>query len=208
VSIQHYAPQGAGRNSLLVLAHGAGAGQVHPFMVGYARGLSDQGLDVVTFNFPYMDAGRRMPDKAPALESCFRDAVAEARELPGVSHHALFIGGKSMGGRIATHLAAQGLDGLRGVVALGYPLHPPGKPTQLRVAHLPNVHVPLLVVQGERDVFGSPDALAPHLAQVPGSVTVHPVIGGDHGLGVRGRTADQSRSDVLAIIVDWMEKHR
>jgi predicted alpha/beta-hydrolase family hydrolase len=173
-------------------------------MVGYATALASRGVDVVTFNFPYIDATRRVPDRAPILEACFRAVVANSFTTPRLAGHALFIGGKSMGGRIATHLAAQGLDGLRGVVALGYPLHPPGKPDQLRVAHLPHIAVPVLMVQGERDAFGSPREVEPHVAAVPGGATIHAVKGGDHSLHVKGVKSEQMRDDLAGVIVDWM----
>src|SRR5688572_13993336 len=137
--MKHYAAEDP-TQALLVLAHGAGAGERHPFMVTMARGLAERGIDVVTFDFPYMAQKRKVPDKAPVLESAFRDAIVEARTRVTPDHR-LFIGGKSMGGRMATHLAADRTDlevgpYIRGVIALGYPLHPPGKPEQQRVAHL------------------------------------------------------------------------
>lgn len=147
-----------------VLGHGAGTDQWHEAMVSYAEGLSARGIDVVTFNFLYREEKRGMPDRAPQLEACFRAVIDAVRpHFDG----ALVIGGRSMGGRMATHLAAQGLDGLSALVLLGYPLHPPKKPEQLRVAHLPDVKVPALFVQGVRDEFGSPDELRPHLARTP-----------------------------------------
>jgi predicted alpha/beta-hydrolase family hydrolase len=194
---------GEQRGVLLVLAHGAGAGQRHPFMVRMAQGLAARGIDVVTFDFPYMHERRKVPDKAPVLEACFRDVVAKARAGAFESHR-LFIGGKSMGGRIATHLASQRLDGLAGVVALGYPLHPPGKPEQLRASHLPAIAVPLLVVQGERDTFGTPQELASPLQSVAGPVTLHVVVGGDHSLAVRGSNAAATFEEVVTLTADWM----
>lgn len=210
-TLQHYlAEPSCALGIRLVLAHGAGAGQRHPFMVAMARGLAERGVDVVTFDFPYMRERRRVPDKARVLEAAFRDAVAEAG-----AHHAgtdvsrrLFIGGKSMGGRIATHLAAQGVEHLQGVVALGYPLHPPGKPDQPRVAHLPAIHVPFLIVQGERDTFGTPEELRPVIQTIPGPVTLHVVANGDHSLGVR-KAAGVSQKDVYTTVLDtiagWMQ---
>jgi uncharacterized protein len=196
-----YPAAGTPVGALVVLAHGAGAGQHHPFMVAYARALAEHGVDVVTFDFPYMAQKRRLPDKAPVLEAEFRRVIAEAMaEDPS---RRLFVGGKSMGGRMATHLAAQGDLALAGVVALGYPLHPPGKPEQKRSAHLPDIRVPLLVVQGERDAFGTPSELEPELAAVPGAVNVHVVKGGDHSLVVRGRSAEDVRREVVSAIVDW-----
>jgi len=103
----HYGADGRrSRRAVLVLAHGAGAGQRHPFMTAFARGLAAAGIDVVTFNFPYAEHRRRAPDKAPLLERCFRRVVDEVRTLPALAARRLFIGGKSMGGRMATHLAA------------------------------------------------------------------------------------------------------
>ena len=185
----------------LILAHGAGAGQTHPFMVACARGLVARGVDVITFDFPYMRERRRAPDKAPVLESSFREVIDSARRSdPGA---ALFIGGKSMGGRIATHLAAQGIEGVAGIVALGYPLHPPGKPGQLRDAHLPEIRLPVLIVQGERDAFGTPEELKPVLARMTADVTLHVVRRADHSLSVRGRSP-QSHDEVLDVIGAWM----
>jgi predicted alpha/beta-hydrolase family hydrolase len=198
--LQHYP---ADSRNLLVLAHGAGAGERHPFMTAMGRGLAERGIDVVTFEFPYMREKRRVPDKAPVLEAAFRDAVAEALDRRGGSPQQthLFIGGKSMGGRMATHLAAQGLEALRGVVALGYPLHPPGKPEQLRVAHLPSIRVPVLIVQGERDAFGTPAELRPVVDTIPSAVTLHVVAGGDHSLAVP-KSAGVSQKEIYANVLD------
>jgi len=152
-------------------------------MVGFARGLAERGVDVLTFNFLYTEHRRRVPDRTEKLEACYRAAIATAREHFGRPN--VVIGGKSMGGRIATHLAAadDAHDlGVGGVVALGYPLHPPGKPEQLRTAHLPHVRVPMLIVQGERDPFGTPDELRPVLSTLSASVTLHVVEKGDHSL--------------------------
>jgi predicted alpha/beta-hydrolase family hydrolase len=182
----------------LVLAHGAGAGQTHPFMVSFARGLNARGVDVTTFDFPYMQQRRHVPDKAPVLERAFRDAIERVR-VPGGR---LFIGGKSMGGRIATHLGAQGIDDVAGIIALGYPLHPPGKPEQLRDAHLPAIRIPVLIVQGERDAFGTPEELKPVLARMTADVTLHVVERGDHSLS-RGKGA-QNYDDVLDVVSGWM----
>jgi predicted alpha/beta-hydrolase family hydrolase len=188
---------------VVVLAHGAGAGQRHPFMVKVARALADRGIDVVTFDFPYMQQKRKAPDKAPVLEDAFRRAIAEARALvsPG---HALFVGGKSMGGRIATHLAAAPVGAtlqggpIRGVIALGYPLHPPGKPEQPRTAHLPSITVPVLIVQGERDAFGTPEELRPVIRTITAPVTLHVIDGGDHSLAVRRATDYAAIAEILA----------
>ena len=198
--------QAATANALLVLAHGAGAGQQHPFMVSMARLLSAKAISVVTFDFPYMRERRKVPDRAPVLEAAFREVIDVAREwaprLP------LFIGGKSMGGRMATHLAAQRLDALKGVVVFGYPLHPPGKPDQPRTAHLPSIAAPMLIVQGERDTFGTPDELRPVIKAMAAQVTLHVVEKGDHSLSVRGQKRDDTLAEVADVVAGWTNNAR
>lgn len=197
-----YAPTGtASKDVRIILAHGAGAGQRHPFIAGVARQLAKAGVDVWTFNFPYMEQKRRAPDRAPILEDCFRQVVAFARASAGAPD-ALFIGGKSMGGRIATHLAAQG-EQMAGVFALGYPLHPPGKPDQLRTAHLGAIRIPVLIVQGERDAFGTPAELKQAIGAMKTPVTLEVVEGGDHSLATRGRSADQLHEWLATVITKW-----
>ena len=192
----------------LLLAHGAGAGQHSPFMTTWARALAMLGLDVVTFNFFYTEQRRRLPDRPPLLEACYRAAVAHVvGEVPS-ARDALFIGGKSMGGRMATHIAAAGPDlPVRGLILLGYPLHPPGKPDQRRDAHLPRVGRPMLFVQGGRDTFGTPEELAPVLARISPAPTLHVVEGGDHSFKVsRSGAARQAEidDDVQRRIVAWV----
>jgi hypothetical protein len=188
-------------NARIVLAHGAGAGQRHPFIVNVARRLAMAGIEVVTFNFLYTEQKRRVPDSTSALEHCFRrviESVQQSADRPEV-----FIGGKSMGGRIAMHLAAQG-DRLQGVFALGYPLHPPGKPQQQRSAHLPAISIPVLLVQGERDPFGTPSELAPVIKTMNAPVSLEVVRGGDHSLGVRGVPSEQLYDRVSMQIAAWV----
>ena len=192
----------------LILGHGAGAGQHSPFMTGFARALAGLGADLVTFNFLYTERTRRVPDRAPVLESCYRAVIAAVRDRVPTAQRALFIGGKSMGGRIATQVAA-GDTGLllAGLVLLGYPLHPPGRPDRLRDAHLPAVARPMLFVQGTRDAFGTPEALEPILARVKPPPAIHPIAGGDHSFKVGGR--DQAKQaavydDIQRAIVRWM----
>lgn len=191
----------------LILAHGAGAGQLHPFMIGYARALSAGGLDVVTFNFGYMEQTRRVPDPAPVLEARYREVIdLVLRDVPSASR-ALFIGGKSMGGRMATHVSAADHDlprfaSVRGLVLLGYPLHPPGRPDKRRDAHLPRLRRPALFVQGSRDTFGTPDELAPVLDTMDPRPTLHVVEGGDHSFKVRGRP--DVDAGVQRAILDWL----
>jgi predicted alpha/beta-hydrolase family hydrolase len=193
--------------ALLVLGHGAGAGRHHPFMVSTAAALARRGIDVVTFNFPYMEQKRRVPDRAPVLESCFRAAVAAAVHRDSLRGRTLFIGGKSMGGRMATHLAAQGVEQLAGVIALGYPLHPPGKPEQVRSAHLPGISAPVLIMQGERDAFGTPAELAPVIKTMSAPVTLQVVPGGDHSLAVRGQSKNEAFETIATVVADWVRGH-
>ena len=187
----------------LVLAHGAGAGQSSAFMVRMAEGLAQRGLSTATFDFPYVAAGRKVPDRAPVLERAWIDALAAAREqLPELP---LYIGGKSMGGRIATHVASLGHAGaLAGIILLGYPLHPPGRPDQRRDAHLPAIREPMLFVQGSRDAFGSAEeirALLPSLQKA----TVHEIEGGDHSFKVPGGPGRQEPvlSGVMDTVAAW-----
>ena len=183
----------------LILAHGAGAGQTHPFMTAVARGLSERGLDIFTFDFPYMQQGRKMPDRMPQLVACYRAAIDKAREDFGSARQRLFIGGKSMGGRSATHVAADDPDlPIKGIVLLGYPLHPPGRPDQLRDAHLSNVKRPMLFVQGTRDTFGTPDELRPVLAKLSPTPTLYEVEREGHSFKIDDH--------ILTTIVDWIAR--
>lgn len=209
------ADNAAATGTMLVLAHGAGAGQTHPFMVRYARGLADRGIDVATFNFPYIDARRRAPDKAPVLEAAFGDAIRAAVAPRDLRPTRLVIGGKSMGGRIATHLAAapwsQGLPPLSGVVALGYPLNPPGGTRQDRVSHLVKIAVPVLIVQGTRDSFGGPDDVRAALGGRAPNVSVHTVDGGDHSFAVRtstGKTQAEADAEIWDAVSVWISRLR
>lgn len=207
--------------AVLVLAHGAGAGHAHPFMTGYASGLAERGVTVVTFNFPYMAAGRKTPDRAPVLEEAFRRAVAGAAALSGAASARLFVGGKSLGGRIATHVAAA-LDRwpaprpLSGVVALGYPLAPPrGRQSGDRVSHLRTLTVPTLIVQGTRDVFGGPDEVREAVfegARGDGGgppIDILPVPGGDHSFAVlkaSGRDPAEVHAEIQDKVAEWIKK--
>ena len=133
----------------LILGHGAGADQTSGFMTKFATELAARGMNTVTFNFLYTEQGRRVPDTNNKLEACFR-AVVETTRREKIGRGTLVIGGKSMGGRIASQIAAAGAD-VEGLVFLGYPLHPPGKVDELRAKHLSDIKVPMLFVQGSRD---------------------------------------------------------
>ncbi|MCA1586087.1 MAG: hypothetical protein LC791_15395 [Acidobacteria bacterium] len=208
--------EGASPFSLLVLAHGAGAGQFSSSMKAYAAGLAARGVVTVTFNFPYTEAKRRTPDRAPVLERAFRRAIVASARHPPARGRRLFIGGKSMGGRMATHLAAgpaawPDAPALAGVVVFGYPLRPPGRhQSGDRVSHLHRRTVPMLIVQGTRDPFGSPEdirvATQGGAASAP-LLNVLAVEGGDHSLGVpksAPRTGASVLDEMLDGVVAWM----
>jgi len=196
----------------LVLAHGAGAPQVSPFMVTFAEALAARGLDTVTFDFPYMEARRRVPDRGPLLEACYGAVVRRLAGHPGLETNRMVIGGKSMGGRIASQMAARDRDASRlvaGLVFLGYPLHPPGKPAELRTRHLPSIAQPMLCVQGERDPFGSPDELRSVFDGLPAVVDLVVIEGGDHSFKVPKKLG-VSQADVYRhaqnAIVGWLAR--
>jgi predicted alpha/beta-hydrolase family hydrolase len=177
-------------------------------MVEFACALSALGLDVVTFNFPYTEQGRRIPDRAPVLEACYRDVVNAVRSHVPSAAERLFIGGKSMGGRIATHIAASDPDlPIGGLVLLGYPLHPPGRPDRRRDKHLPSIHRPMLVVQGDRDAFGLPAELQPILATMTPPPVLDVIAGGDHSFKLpRRNPAAQTAifASVQKTIANWI----
>ena len=211
------APAPTERPAVLILAHGAGSDQRHPFMSSFARALSARGLDVVTFNFLYSEQKRRVPDRMPQLVSCYRAVITAVRQaglerkelINGAAVERLFIGGKSMGGRAATHVAVDDPAlSLSGIVLLGYPLHPPGRPDKPRDAHLPDVRRPMLFVQGSRDTFGTPSELKPVLGSLDPLPTLHTVEGGDHSFKIGGKNARQKQvqvyEDIQKTIVDWI----
>jgi uncharacterized protein len=211
VSALVYRPAPETRAGLaLLLAHGAGGNQMSPFMVDYAKGVAARGIDVATFNFAYSEQKRKLPDRTDKLEACWRAVIAAARSgalSPEIARDRLAIGGKSMGGRIASHIAASDPEGIAGLVALGYPLHPPGKPEQLRAKHLPAIAVPMLIVQGERDPFGTPDELRPVLRTMKAKTELYVVEGADHSFKVpksAGVPQAQVHARVLDEIARWL----
>jgi predicted alpha/beta-hydrolase family hydrolase len=202
-----YTADSSSFGATLILGHGAGGGQRSTFLVDFARAISSLGVEVITFNFLYMEQRRRIPDRAPILEACYRAVIASVHARPA-PNRALFIGGKSMGGRIATQVAAADPTlPIAGLVLLGYPLHPPGRPTERRDKHLPAVGRPMLFVQGSRDAFGTPAELAPIIETIGPSASIHVVAGGDHSLKLaRKDPAAQAAAydDVQRTMVEWM----
>jgi uncharacterized protein len=192
----------------LILGHGAGAGQRSAFMVDFAHALSALGLDIVTFNFLYVEQGRRIPDRGPALEACYRAVIDAVRARVASARDLLFIGGKSMGGRIATQVAASDAAlRIAGLVLLGYPLHRPGRPDQRRDKHLPQIARPMLIVQGSRDAFGLPAELQPILAGLRPEPILDVIANGDHSFKLpRKDPAAQAAvyANIQGAIVNWI----
>lgn len=192
----------------LALAHGAGAGAETPFMAAFAEGLAARGRSVARFEFPYMarrreDGKKRPPDRAPTLLACWRAVVAQ---LGGPGR--VVLGGKSMGGRMASLLAAEfeaEATPARGLVCLGYPFHPPGKPERTRTAHLEGLETPGLILQGTRDPFGGEAEVAGY--RLSPALRLHWLPDGDHDLAPRkasGRSAEQNRAEALEQIESFL----
>jgi len=176
-----YAFQGPerGADRAVLLAHGAGADMHAATLTSVADALAGARIPSLRFNFPYRAAGRRAPDRPPVLEAAARDAAAELARRARVTADRIVYGGRSMGGRIGSMVAAQ--DGALGLALLGYPLHPPGKPEQLRVEHFAKLCMPVLFVSGTRDAFGAPAELKRNAKKIKGKVTFHWIESGDHG---------------------------
>jgi predicted alpha/beta-hydrolase family hydrolase len=185
-ALLYTAPKKGRAGTTVILGHGAGAPQTHPFMRLFAAGLAERGFDVLTFDFLYMEQGRRVPDPKAKLEACFVAVIEAAQKQKSLKGNRIVIGGKSMGGRIASQVAAQPelAAEIAALVFLGYPLHPPGRPDKLRDAHLPEIKAPMLFIQGERDAFGSADELRATIKQHRLNATLHVIAGGDHSLKV------------------------
>lgn len=164
----------------IVLGHGAGADQLSGFMRMIATGFAARGFDVLTFNFLYKERGRGIPDPKARLEACCLAVIKTALGHPKLKKNRLVIGGKSMGGRIASQVAASAPEGIAGLVFLGYPLHPPGRPEKMRDEHLPDVPAPMLFVQGARDTFGTAEEIRAVIKKRHLRADLFVVEGGDH----------------------------
>ncbi len=203
VSSRWARPAGWAGGTAVVLAPGAGAPMDHPFLRFMQRALAAQGFLVVSFNFPYQEAGRRAPDRAPLLQATWRTMVARVRE---VAPARLVLGGKSMGGRIAAEVVAGGVP-CDGLVFLGYPLHPPGRPERLRDAPLRGLRQPLLFVQGERDRLCDLGLLRGVVADLVAPVSLHVIPEGDHSFKVPkrcGRDEAAVWAEVAAVVGAWL----
>ncbi len=189
----------------VLLAHGAGADMHAAALTTVADALAAAKIPSLRFNFPYKAAGRRSPDRPPVLEAAVRAAAAELATHTKLPVDRVVLGGRSMGGRIGSMVAAQ--DGALGVVLLGYPLHPPGKADQLRVEHFPKLTMPVLFASGTRDAFGTPDELKRQAKKIRGRVSFHWIETGDHGfkpLKASGLTPAVALAGVADAVVDFV----
>jgi len=192
---------------LYVLAHGAGAGMRHPFLEAISQRLAEQGIATLRYQFPYMEQRARRPDPPAVAAAAVRAAVMEAaRAAPGLP---LVAGGKSFGGRMtSTAQAGEPLPGVRGLVFLGFPLHPPGRPGNERAEHLTQVQIPMLFLQGTRDDFADLKLLRPLVKRLGARATLHLVDGGDHSFKVlkkSGRTEADVMTELVRAIVEWTD---
>lgn len=199
--------------AVLVLAHGAGAGSDSDFMQDIAAQLCALGIAVVRFDFPYMHTiqktgKRRPPDKIDKLTAHFLAQIDQIEQDPQLNGLPIFIGGKSMGGRVSTLILNQAAR-VQGAVVLGYPFHPPGKPEKLRTAHLMTLEKPLLIVQGERDTFGTSAQITEY--GLPDSIQLHFLADGDHSLKPRkssGFTQTQHIQSAAEVIMRFIQETR
>jgi predicted alpha/beta-hydrolase family hydrolase len=190
----------------LVVAHGAGAGMDHPFLTGFTRATNDLGVATLRFNFSYLEAGRRSTDPAPVAISAWRAAFEAARSRARDAEP-VWVGGKSFGGRIASMAVAEGMPAA-GLVFLGYPLHPPGKPDRLRADHLFEIRVPMLFLQGSADPFATRAVLEPVIERLGARATLHTIDGGGHSLEVSRREDPREVGASLApIVVAFIREH-
>ena len=197
----------SGARACYVVAHGAGAGMTHPFMTAIASGLAERGIATLRYQFPYMEHGSKRPDTPKVAHATVRAAVLEAsRLLPDLP---LFAGGKSFGGRMTSQAQALSpLSGVRGLAFLGFPLHPPGQPSDERANHLSDVRIPMLFLQGTRDEFATLQLLEPLCKQLGAAATLKLFQDADHSFHVparSGRKDPEVRIELLDALADWVQ---
>jgi hypothetical protein len=199
-----------GTHTAVILAHGAGNDMRSSFVSAMHEGLAQRGLVAVKFNFPYKERGAKAPDPARVLEACYRRVLDHVRNDPEIAPRRLVIGGKSMGGRMASHLAAAGVA-VDGLIFLGYPLHPAGKPEQLRVAHLARIKAPMLFFAGTRDALCKLDLLQATIDALrrehAAAITLHVIDGADHSFDVLKslrRPPEDVRQEIINTCADWL----
>ncbi len=219
-ALLYRAPVKQRKGTTLILGHGAGGNQLSPFMRLFAAGLASRGVDTLTFNFLYSEKRRGAPDHKTKLEACYLAVINSALANRKLKDNRLMIGGKSMGGRIASQVAAALETGeltldrkadsteISSLVFLGYPLHPPGKPDQLRDAHLKQITSPMLFMQGTKDPFGTPAELRAVIKKHRLPATLYLIEGGDHSFKIpkRGNVSqEQLYENVMDGIGEWCE---
>jgi len=190
----------------VILAHGAGADMESPGLVAFHAGLAAAGFLSVRFNFPYKERGGRAPDPKGVLEKCFRAVVAQVRGDAALRAGRIVLGGKSMGGRIASQIVAGG-EPADGLLFLGYPLHPAGQPQRLRVDHWERISCPTLFLQGSRDALCRLDLLRPQLERLKARVLLHVIEGGDHSFKVlksSGRSQKDVEAELVTVSTEWL----
>ena len=189
----------------IILGHGAGADQLSGFMRMAAAGLAARGLDAMTFNFLYKEQKRGAPDPKAKLEACYRAVIDAARKQKKLKDNKLVIGGKSMGGRIASQVAAEDSEGIAGLVYLGYPLHPPGRLDKMRDEHLPQIKAPMLFVQGARDAFGTEDEIKAIIKKHRLGAELYVIAAGDHSFKVPKSIKPQQQvyEEVMDEVARW-----
>jgi predicted alpha/beta-hydrolase family hydrolase len=194
--------------ALCVLAHGAGAGMRHPFMESIAQRLAARGIGTLRYQFPYMERGSRRVDPEPVAIATVRAAVEAGREAAGGVP--LLAGGKSYGGRMTSRAAAADpLTGVTGLVFLGFPLHPAGRPGASRAEHLARVDVPMLFLTGTRDTLADLTLLTPVVERLGKRATLHVIEHGDHSFHVlknSGRTDEETMDELVGAVVEWFEE--
>jgi uncharacterized protein len=193
----------------VLLAHGAGSDRNAPALIAVSERLSDGGIPSLRFDFPYRRAGRRTPDRPPVLEAATREAAAELAREAKLPPERLVLGGRSMGGRYCSMVAGHDTDPVPalGLVLLGYPLHPAGKPEQLRTAHFPRITMPILFVSGDRDALAPRRSLEEAAHAIPSAVTFHWLAGADHGYRVpksSGRVLGDVLNEVAEVTAAWV----
>jgi uncharacterized protein len=202
------APKRERKSVTILLGHGAGADQLSGFMRMVANGLAARGFDAMTFNFLYKEKGKSVPDPKARLESCYQAVIDAALKHKKLKGNKLMIGGKSMGGRIASQVAAAEGEQVAGLVFLGYPLHPPGRPEKMRDEHLKEIRAPMLFCQGSRDAFGTEEEIKAIIKKHRLPATLYVIESGDHSFKVPKSVKPQQQvyEDVMDEITKWCQQ--